>query len=231
MKAILFDIDNTLLMKSPSIPEKWCEAFSGEGYNITLDDAQRAFAECELWVGRQTQLENATGIRMSDEEFKYGVINCCLSSLKVPAIFSDIVADIWIGRYEKHYRPAEGTAECLDELCHRGLKTGIVSNNYSSIRAVLRETGIDKYFKTIVISDEVKLYKPDPKILLYACEQLDVCPKDTMYVGDHPFDVVCANEAGIASAWIPTSKYMQLPDGANPPLMRLGSLAELCCLL
>ena len=228
MKAVLFDIDNTLLIRKPSIPEKWHEEIVHSGHIITLDDAERAFAECEMWVEHQTRLENETGIRMNDDEFKKGVINCCLNSLGAPESVSDIIANIWIGRYEKHYELSPGAAECLDELCRRGIKTGIVSNNYSSIRAVLRDTGIDAFFSTIIISDEVKMYKPDPKILLYACEQLGVHPGDVLYVGDHPFDIICSNEAGVNSAWIPVNKYMKLPDGAKPPLMLLGSLCELC---
>lgn len=45
MKAVLFDIDNTLLMKRPGIPEKWREILKARDIQISLTDAQRAFAK------------------------------------------------------------------------------------------------------------------------------------------------------------------------------------------
>ena len=73
MKAVLFDIDNTLLLKAPGIPQKWRDVLLEYGIERSLEDTQRAFAECEMWVGRQTQRENATGIRLSNEAFADGV--------------------------------------------------------------------------------------------------------------------------------------------------------------
>ena len=84
-----------------------------------------------------------------------------------------------------------------------------------------------EHFSAIVISEEVGLYKPDPAILLYACEKLGILPGDALYVGDHPFDVVCANDAGVGCAWMPASSYMQLPPDTPAPMYRIGSLAEL----
>ena len=83
MKAVLFDIDNTLLIKTPGIPQKWRDVLRDCEIGISLEDAQRAFAECEMWVGRQTQYENTTGIRLSDQAFADGVMNCCVQSLNV----------------------------------------------------------------------------------------------------------------------------------------------------
>lgn len=231
MKAVLFDIDNTLLIRRPAIPEKWHEELAAAGYNITADDAQRAFAECEMWVGEQTRIENETGIRMSDEDFKNGLMDCCISAFGIDKSATDMLSLTWMGRYEKHYEVADGAFEFLDALRLRGIKAGIVSNNYSSIRDVLAEKGLTDYFSTIVISDEVGLYKPDPQILLHACAQLGVQPEESLYVGDHPFDVVCANEANMNSAWIPASVYMKLPAWTTVPHYKIHTLRELCGLI
>lgn len=231
MKAVLFDIDNTLLMRRPTIPEKWHEALMSAGYSVTADDAQRAFAECEMWAGRQTRIENETGVRMSDEEFKNGLMNCCISAFGIDEAATDMLALIWMGRYEKHYEVAEGAFECLENLHGRGINTGIVSNNYSSIRDVLDEKGLTSHFSTIIISDEVGLYKPDPQILLHACKQLGVQPDEAMYVGDHPYDVVCANEAGLNSTWIPASCHMKLPEFTKEPMYRINNLNQFISLI
>ena len=106
MKAVFFDIDNTLLIKKPGIPAKWREVLCDAGYNVTEDDAQRAFAECEMWVGSQTAIENKTGIRLGDEDFFNGLMGCCTDAFGLPVKTSDILAPIWAGRYEKRYELA-----------------------------------------------------------------------------------------------------------------------------
>ena len=227
MKAVLFDIDNTLLIKRPTIAEKWHKELNRAGYCVSKDDAERAFAECEMWVGHQTHIENVTGVRLSDAEFMNGFMECCLSAFGISADAADILADVWIGKYDKHYETSYGAVKCLEALRRRGIKTGIVSNNYSSIRKELMENGLEKFFSVIAISDEVKLYKPDPKILLYACDKLGVLPEDTLYVGDHPYDVVCANEAHVNAAWMPANSHMRLPADTEAPLFRISSLCEL----
>jgi len=227
MKAVLFDIDNTLLIKRPTIAEKWHEELVRAGYSVSRDDAERAFAECEMWVGRQTHIENMTGIRLSDEDFLKGFMECCLEAFGVSANAADILANVWVGKYEKHYEPSEGAVECLESLRRKGIKTGIVSNNYSSIRNVLAETGLLEFFTAIVISEETGLYKPDPKILLYACDKLGVRPEEALYIGDHPYDVVCANGAHMNSVWVPVNRYMRLPPDTKEPLFIIDSLHDL----
>ena len=90
MKAVLFDIDNTLLIKKPTVAEKWYEVITAAGYPVTMQAAQRAFAECEMWVGEQIRRENETGVRLCDEDFKAGVMGCCLGALGVGAEGCDL---------------------------------------------------------------------------------------------------------------------------------------------
>ena len=227
MKAVLFDIDNTLLIKKPTVAEKWCDVLCGNGFDIAAKDTQRAFAACEMWVGHQVQYENATGERLSDEAFLNGVMQCCIDSLGLDASAIPLLSPVWKGEYEKNYALAPGALELLRKLKKQGIAMGIVSNNTSSIRQVLTAMGLSEYFETIVISEEVGLYKPNPQILCYACEQLGVNVDEAIYVGDHPFDVVCAKAAGVQAAWIPANEFMMLPPNTPEPEFRLNSLSEL----
>ena len=227
MRAVLFDLDNTLLIKSPTIPKKWYEVLRGAGYGVELHETERAFAECEMWVGAQIRHENETGVRLNDEEFKEGVMNCCIGSLGLGRAAIDLLAPVWMGKYEMGYEIAVGALRLLEHLRNRGFLLGIVSNNKPQIRQTLSDLDFIKYFDVVVISEEVGLYKPDPAILRYACEKLNVQPEKTLYVGDHPFDVFCAQEASVQSAWIPINEFMRLPDGTEEPLLHLKALDEL----
>jgi len=231
MKAVLFDLDNTLLIKRPTIPEKWREVLRHAGYNVDLRDTERAFAECEMWVGAQIRRENETGVRLSDEDFREGVIGCCTGALGLDRTAIDLLAPVWMGKYEMRYEIARGALRLFEHVRNRGMLLGVVSNNRPTIRDVLSQLGLLEYFDVVVISEEVGLYKPDPAILRYACEKLNVQPEETLYVGDHPFDVVCARDASVHAAWIPASEFMRLPEETEAPLLRLNALEELIDLL
>jgi FMN phosphatase YigB (HAD superfamily) len=48
----------------------------------------------------------------------------------------------------------------------------------------------------------VGVEKPNPEILQIACRQMNICPVSALYLGDHPFDVLCASQAGMPVAWL-----------------------------
>jgi len=62
---------------------------------------------------------------------------------------------------------------------------------------VLRETGLDVYFKTIVVSGEVGIKKPDPGIFRIALDATGLPAEEVVYVGDTQEDVEGATAAGI----------------------------------
>ena len=122
--------------------------------------------------------------------------------------------------------PAPRAAETLGILKARGLSLGIVSNNTSKVRGAL-----DRFFGSIVISEEAGLYKPDPAILELACKQLGAAPGESVYVGGHPFDILCAHSAHMPVIWMPANPYMRAPEHIGPPEHRVESLSEIAGLL
>lgn len=127
--------------------------------------------------------------------------------------------------------PAPRAAETLGILKARGLSLGIVSNNTSKVRGALEGLGLERSFGSVVISEEVGLYKPDPAILELACKQLGAAPWDSVYVGGHPFDILCAHSAHMPVIWMPANPYMRAPEHIGPPEHRVESLNEPAWLL
>ena len=62
---------------------------------------------------------------------------------------------------------------------------------------ILRETGLASFFKTIVISGDVGIKKPDPGIFRIALGRTRLEPQQVVYIGDTQEDVDGANAAGI----------------------------------
>jgi 2-haloacid dehalogenase len=75
---------------------------------------------------------------------------------------------------------------------------------------------ITPFFKAIVISEEVGVAKPDPRIFAPALEKLGVEAADVLYVGDSvTSDMAAARNAGIDFCWFNPSGA-PVPDGHAP---------------
>lgn len=59
-----------------------------------------------------------------------------------------------------------------------------------------------KSFEVILVSEWEGIKKPDPQIFKQASEQLNVSPKECIFVGDHPVnDVKAARNVGMKGIW------------------------------
>lgn len=221
--TVLFDIDNTLLLKEPSIPERVSEALLGR---FSLDEVKRAYSASELWQGRQIMKENETGVRMPDEEYLDNVAGVYrdilgLSGEEFQAVVRSLSRDC-----KQTYALAPGALEVLEKLRERGVILGIVSNNHTEVRTALEDMGIAGFFEVIIISEEVGVSKPDPEIMELACERAGSAPESSLYVGDHPFDILCAHDAHMPVVWMPVNRYMESPDYIGTAEYKADSLYD-----
>lgn len=230
-RCVLFDIDNTLLLKKPSIAEKVFEAASPLQPGLTMAAVEQAYAQSELWQGEQIQKENETGIRMPDEEYLQNIFRVYRHALRLPEETFGQLRDVFMRSYFMAYEPVPGAVDTLGRLRSRGLSLGIVSNNSPKVRAALTELGLAWFFDCIIISEEVDLYKPDPRILELACEKLGTACGDSVYIGDHPFDILCAHQAHMPVIWMPVNTYMTVPEYIGPPEHTVSNLEEILNLL
>ncbi len=92
----------------------------------------------------------------------------------------------------KIFPDAEKTLEKLG-----GYRKGLITNTpKDSTYQILKKFDIQKYFDTIVTTDDVKKGKPDPEIVLKACKNLGVNPKNVVLVGDTWSDIEAGRGAG-----------------------------------
>jgi len=99
----------------------------------------------------------------------------------------------------------ENTRECLDELESMGIKLGLISNHHngSALMQSLQRNRITRRFNPIVISEKVKVRKPNPAIFRLCLSAMKVRPSEAVYVGDVPeFDVAGAKATGMYSILI-----------------------------
>lgn len=231
-KCALFDLDNTLLKKSPHVVEKVYEYVSVISSSISEEEVRKAYAESELWTGEQIMDETEKGYQMPDDEFKKYILQIYNRKLNLPAMYIDGLGDVLFCDGASKYELNRDAKAVLDELKQRNVLMGIVSNNHSRIRESIERLNLTGYFSAIVLSDEVKLWKPDPQIMLYALSHMKINACEALYVGDHPFDILCARNAGMDIAWYqPKRLYDELPAYIGAPDYTISGFLELLGIL
>jgi putative hydrolase of the HAD superfamily len=114
----------------------------------------------------------------------------------------------------------------LEDLAHDHV-LGLVTNGAPSVQhAKLAGTTLGPYFKAIVISGEIGIPKPDPRIFELALERLGVPAEEAAMVGDsRPRDVAGARATGMRAIQIVRDEF---DEGPGPePDARIARLTEL----
>jgi epoxide hydrolase-like predicted phosphatase len=78
----------------------------------------------------------------------------------------------------------------------QGVRTGLISNSWGTTR--YPRDLLDELFEGIVISGEVGIRKPAPRIYEMGAESIGLPPQQCVFVDDLPFNLPPAEELGMA---------------------------------
>ncbi len=234
IRFIIFDVGQTLLFLTPPSEEVLLVRCQQLAIDVELEDLKRGCKVGELWIAQTIMQEQHGAPRMSDEEFdmkwEYVVFEEALKDRK-----ENIEA--LVKRLQNINGPAQNwsappeTYAVLDELHAKGLPLGIVSNFPKTLPDLCRQVGIADYFDFIITSEEVGISKPDPRILRVALQRAQIKPNEAVYVGDHPFDILCAKQVPMPIIWF-NKDNDPIPEGfTSYPDFQIGSLLELTAII
>lgn len=172
-RAILFDLDGTLL---DSVP-------------IILDAASRVFADMALPYD-EAVVRRSIGIPLRVQALHWAGSRADEFRERYREVYRDL--------QEKRARLFPGTSEMLADLKSHGRLTGVVTSKVTwATQRALDQTGISEFFDTVITADDVVHHKPRPDPILKGMESLGVGPRDTLYVGDSMFDIQAARAASV----------------------------------
>jgi epoxide hydrolase-like predicted phosphatase len=108
-----------------------------------------------------------------------------------------------MSQFLEQYWSADDVNWALLEIIHRlrpKYKVGLLSNAWDDLRHTLHARwNIDGLFDDLVISAEVKLIKPDPRIFHLAVDRLAMQPTETIFIDDIEENVLAAREEGMVT--------------------------------
>ena len=182
-QAVLFDLDGTLVDSAPDIHAALNETLASYGEPpFTLEAVTRM-------VGR--------GVPVLIERAWEG-----LGKSIDPAERNRVVA-----RFLAIYEPratelttlTAGASEATRALVDAGTPIGVVTNKpEAATREILSHFGLSELMQVVVGGDAGPAKKPEPGLLLLACERLGFAADQVVFVGDSENDVAAAKAAGMA---------------------------------
>ncbi|WP_096186714.1 HAD family hydrolase [Evansella halocellulosilytica] len=191
IKAVLFDLDGTLLDREHSLLH-----FIKDQYDRLYDDLSHI--DKDEYLGRFIELDD-NGYVWKDKVYEQLIVELKIKSLTVQNLLND-----YISEFKHHCVPFPQLKETLDALKGKGYALGMITNGRGKFQidnvAALQ---IKDYFDTILVSEWEKMKKPDPNIFRKALKQLSVLPEESVFVGDHPKkDVEAAQNVGMKAIWV-----------------------------
>jgi putative hydrolase of the HAD superfamily len=230
VKALLLDLDDTLLDYSGDVDTSWVEACRA-GCAPAGYDAPRlveAIRETRRWfwddpVRHRSERVNMPGAWTNIVRFAMERIG-----LVGPGLAAAIAED-YAGRRRARMCLFPDALACLDRHRAAGIPLGLVTNGDArQQRWKLERWDLAKYFDAIVIEGEFGAGKPDAAVYRHVLDKLRVEPADACMVGDNlEFDVDGAQRLGMHGLWIDRAGQGLPADSRVRPHRIIRSLAEI----
>ena len=195
LRAVLFDMDGTLLDSAPDFIAI-CQAMRAERGLPPIADT---LIRDQVSGGARAMVAANFAMPPETEGFE---------TLRLE----------FLERYQAHCavltRPFDGMAELLDEIEQAKLIWGVATNKpVRYAEPIMQQLGLAERSAVLVCPDHVSRSKPDPEMILLACAKMGVEPAATLFVGDDERDIEAGRAAGCKTAAV-TYGYIHPQD--NP---------------
>ncbi len=195
IKAVLFDLDETILDRSRSL-ELFLTWEASEFLNLP-------FADCERYIERFLELDNNG---LGDKTEIYSVL------WKEFGLYEQTAAELaanYRNSFSRFCFEKRHVDQAVSVLKSNDYRLGVVTNGPSPFQENnLEALGLTQFFDTVVVSDAVNVRKPDPEIFKVACSNISVDTEHCVFVGDNPeADIQGANNLGMYTVFVPTRRH------------------------
>jgi phosphoglycolate phosphatase len=183
VRAVLFDLDGTLLDTIPDLHAAACAMLRDLGRpELSLETVSH-------YVGR--------GIPNLVKRVLAGSLVAADDAAAVPPQALDSFRRHYAHENGRQASRYPGVIEGLEALKAKGLPLAVITNKAAAFTLPLLEmSGLAPYFEVVVSGDLLPRQKPDPMPLVWACGRLGVSPTEALFIGDSVNDSLAGRAAG-----------------------------------
>ena len=205
IKAVFFDLYNTLLGYEPSREKIEAQILSSFGIEVAPEALHRPLLKADEFFFTENALLRMSERSKEDVTALYARYQTVL--LKEAGIEPSrgLIGGILRKWQTVKFKQVlyDDVLPALNELKGRGLILGLISNIDRDITPLFDELGLAPLLEVIVTSQETGHTKPHPAIFQEALRRARVKPQETMFVGDqYQIDVLGAEKVGMKGVLI-----------------------------
>jgi HAD superfamily hydrolase (TIGR01509 family) len=178
INAVIFDIDGTLLLSNEAHARAYVEA-------ATMLGVKADFTKIRNLIGKG-------GDKLIPEAFGFDLDS------KLGKELDELKGKIFKTRYLPGLQPTPGTLPLLTRLHGDGVRLAIAtSGDKASADSLLDRAAVKDLIDSMATADDVEASKPEPDVVHAALRKLDSPLDSVIMVGDTPYDVQAAQNAGV----------------------------------
>lgn len=228
MKAVFFDLDNTLYdydRANEFAMEMLYQDVLKDVPTISSGDFKKIYEEAKNQVKM-----SLIGTAASHNRILYmqTLVEKLHKTVDTSRIFS-YYHSYW-DTFVEHVKPFDGVINCLESLKSQRIFVVVVTNltAYVQMRKI-DSMGLSQYIDFLVTSEESGFDKPHPASFLLALNKVKLLPKDVVVVGDSPTsDLAGAQFLNIPSIWYRFGKKVEnFVEGEHKPMETIGNFEDL----
>ncbi|MBW8874359.1 MAG: HAD family hydrolase [Acidobacteria bacterium] len=177
-RAVILDMDGTLIDSNAAHVHAWVEALREGGYEVSEDD---------IWplvgMGGDNLLPAAVGVDKDSAEGKK---------------LSERRGEIFRERYLPHLKPFPQVRPLLERMRRDGLRLMVASSSpKDELQCSLELAGVADLVEGASSGSDGGRSKPDPDVVEAALKKLGLAADEVVMLGDTPYDVQAAAKVNV----------------------------------
>ena len=190
IKALLCDIDGTLVESNWLHAQAWQDAFASADLEIDLEDIRRQ-------IGKG-----------ADELIPVFISGPTREVLKKPLTAYRQL--LFQSKYLNQVKPFPRVREFLLRLQEAGIRIALASSaDQDQLGAYKKIAGIEDLIEVESSADDVDRSKPHPDIFQATLKKLQIEAQEAMALGDTPYDAEAAGKAGLKTIGVTTGGWSE----------------------
>lgn len=178
IRAVLLDVDGTLIDSNDAHARAWVDVGAEFGYRIAFDRVRWL-----IGMGGDRVLPKLTGLEEESEQGERML---------------DRRGEIFRERYLPELKAVAGAAELVQRLRAEGRKLVVATSaSEDDLSALLEQAGLPSLEEDATNSDDAEASKPAPDIVEAALAKTGCDASEVVMIGDTPYDVEAATRAGV----------------------------------
>jgi len=179
LQGIILDVDGTLVLSNDAHAQAWVEAFAASGYEIPFEQVRPL-----IGMGG----DHIIPLLAPDLTHQSGEGKAIRDRRKA----------LILNKFGPSLQSAPGSQALVQRMQAEGLKLVIASSaTAQELSLLLKVAEIEDLISEVTAAGDTEASKPAPDIVEAALKKLQMPPDQVVMLGDSPYDVEAASEAGV----------------------------------